>query len=125
MRDKNKEDKEKNLVRKEIEDIERKLGEENTKLKKYDSIQESIASLKKSLDRCSDILANSMEPGEGKESFLNLLSDNDECFKKNAFDFDDQIAMTKQTVFSLEDKRDALLSEYRSDETESDDSTGD
>ena len=33
--------------------------------------------------------------------------------------------MTKQTVYGLEDKRDALLSEYRSGDTESDDSIGD
>ena len=64
---------------------------------KINTVQDSLISLKKSLDKCTAVLSRALEPGEAKEKFNNLLDDSDKHYTKSEF-VKDIISMNKELV---------------------------
>lgn len=106
----------KDELRQKISIIEEKLDGENDKLQKINLVQDSLLSLKKNLDKCTAVLTRSLEPGEFKERFSDLLSDNEIGFKKTCGSFEEQAETLKRRVIDLHSEREAAISEYEKDD---------
>lgn len=102
----------KNELREKIGQLEEKLDIENGKLKKINTVQDSLISLKKSLDKCTAVLSRALEPGDAKEKFNNLLDDNALDFKKTHSSFEEQAEVLKRKVIDLQAERDKAIQDY-------------
>lgn len=110
----------KDELRQKISMIEEKLDSENGKLQKINIVQDSLLSLKKNLDKCTAVLTRSLEPGEFKEKFSDLLSDNEIGFKKTCGSFEEQAETLRRRVIDLQTEREAAISEYEKDDEHDD-----
>lgn len=98
--------------RKKIDNIEQQLSEENERIYKISSVQESLTHLKRSMDGCIGLLSNSLDAGEVKSSFEHLAADNEREFTKTYRGFEEKAEILRRRIIDLRNERDAIIQEY-------------
>lgn len=102
----------KDELKQKIDNIDDELNKENAKIKRINSVRDSLVSLKKNMDRCTSLLSKSLDPEIAKTSLDYLMADNEEEFKKSCRGFDEKSEAFRRRVIELQNERDIAIQEY-------------
>lgn len=110
-----------NELMKKVDYIDRQIGVEDSKLKQISTAQEHLSKLKENIDKCSEILSNSLEKGHEKQKFDNLVNEGNSDFTKAYGSFEEQADILRQKVSNLRNQREAAIREYEEKTYDEDD----
>lgn len=95
-----------------IDSIEHNIELENKKLRKISSAEEYLAILKENVDKCSELLSKSLEPGHERVKFNNLVMEGEKNYTKAVDSFQEHFNVVKKRVDNLNNERENIILEY-------------
>lgn len=110
----------KDEFKKKVNVIDNQINNEKNKIKKIDNVQEIATSLKKNLNKCIELLSVSIN-GKQKNKMLNDMYDKNKSFYVNfSSSLNNKIAITKNKINELNEKKDILIKEHEEKDDECD-----
>lgn len=92
--------------------FDRQIEKEDSKLKQINTAYEYLSKLKENIDRCSEIVSNSLEKGYAKQRFDNLINEGNLDFSKACGSFEEQADMFRQKISNLRSEKENAIREY-------------
>ena len=92
--------------------FDRQIEKEDSKLKQIKTAYEYLSKLKENIDRCSEIVSNSLEKGYAKQRFDNLINEGNLDFSKACGSFEEQADMFRQKISNLRSEKENAIREY-------------
>ena len=108
----NQKNEKRNIFLKDVSYIEHRINTENIRLKKLGTAQEYLTKLKESVDKCSELLSRSLEPGYEHEKFNNLIMESNRNYTKAYDSFEEHFEVVRKRVENLTAERENIISEY-------------
>lgn len=97
---------------KKVDYLERQIDIENAKLRQLGTAQEHLSKLKENIDKCSEIVSNSLEKGVEKRKFDSLVVEGNTDFTKAYSSFEEQADVLRKKVANLRNEREVAIREY-------------
>lgn len=98
---------------KQIKQIDYLIDNEKNRLKKIDSIQESIVSVTKNMNQCIDLLSVSIK-GKTNENLLSNLRDSNKIFYVNmATTLDDESEISRKKINKLSERKETIIKQTK------------
>lgn len=95
-----------------VDFFDRQIEKEDSKLKQINTAYEYLSKLKENIDRCSEIVSNSLEKGYAKQRFDNLINEGNLDFSKACGSFEEQADMFRQKISNLRSEKENAIREY-------------
>lgn len=95
-----------------VDFFDRQIEKEDSKLKQINTAYEYLSKLKENIDRCSEIVSNSLEKGYAKQRFDNLINEGNLDFSKACGSFEEQADMFRQKISNLRSEKENTIREY-------------
>ena len=111
MERKNRDNAQKELLEK-VKYFDQQIEYENIKLHQINTAQEYLTKLKNNIDRCSEIVSNSLERGPAKQKFDNLVNKGNLDFVKTCSSFEEQADLFRQKITSLKCDKENEIRKY-------------
>ena len=105
-------DKDRNALLEKVKYFDQQIESESFKLRQINTAHEYLSRLKESIDKCSEIVSNSLEKGVAKQKFDNLVSEGNLDFAKACGSFEEQADVLRNKVSDLRLKKENTIREY-------------
>lgn len=100
----------------QINRIDNLIDDEKIRIKKLDSMQEDIVSLSKSINRCIDLLSQSIKGPQSESKYNDMRNSNKKSYINIATFLDDEAELSRKKINKLYDEKETLLKESKNKE---------
>lgn len=107
-----------NINKEKIKNIDNRIDIEKDKLKKLDNIQDEFVSLNKSLNRCVELLSESIKGKKSNYMFEDMTNNNNNILKNVHSILDEEKTNTEKNLINLYSTKDQLEKENKKQKEE-------